>query len=264
MTMSSWRIPATEVRRWLTDPVILATVLAAGVVAGLLSYFAVLVAAGQTPSGTTGLQIETDAILTSSSQDADLVDMARSGIVMLVPVVAIVAGVRAAGSELSSGALLQIAVAARQLRLIFLTRALTVAAWAAVAGLVVAAASLAGTQAAIAATPELGTLSAWSGAWVLLSGAAVQAVLLALLAFSLAALSRKWIVVMVAFLVYIIVLEPVVVGLLGESGSWLPREATSALLNGDAELIPVLPTALVCLALTTLTVLWFQRDRTAR
>jgi hypothetical protein len=247
MIASDLRIPLVETRRWSGDGVLLSVVIGAGVLGAVLSAMAVLVAAGSTSGGSGGLQIQTDVQLTSASQDADLVGMARSGVAMLVPLVAIIVGVRAAGSEMASGALLQVAVAARRLR-----------------GVVVAAASLAGAQAGVAADADLASLSAWSGAGTVMAGAAAQAGVLALLAFSLAALTRRWVLVLVALLVYLVVLEPVIAGLLGDGASWLPREATSSLLTSDADLGSVLPVALVALALTVVTVAWRRRDRTAR
>ncbi len=264
MIASDLRIPLVETRRWSGDGVLLSVVIGAGVLGAVLSAMAVLVAAGSTSGGSGGLQIQTDVQLTSASQDADLVGMARSGVAMLVPLVAIIVGVRAAGSEMASGALLQVAVAARRLRLVFLARAVIVAVVAGIGGVVVAAASLAGAQAGVAADADLASLSAWSGAGTVMAGAAAQAGVLALLAFSLAALTRRWVLVLVALLVYLVVLEPVIAGLLGDGASWLPREATSSLLTSDADLGSVLPVALVALALTVVTVAWRRRDRTAR
>lgn len=264
MIASDARIPLVEARRWSGDGVLLSVVIGAGVLGALLSAVAVLVAAGSASGGSGGLQIQTDVQLTPASRDADLIGMARSGVAMFVPLVAIIVGVRAAGSEMASGALLQIAVAARRLRLVFLARAVIVAVVAALGGVVVAVASLAGAHAGVAGNPELAFLSAWSGAGTVIAGAAAQAVLLALLAFSLAALTRRWVLILVALLVYLVVLEPVIAGFLGDGGTWLPRRATSSLLTSDADLSSVLPVAVVALGLSVTTVAWRRRDRTAR
>lgn len=264
MIASDARIPLVEARRWSGDGVLLSVVIGAGVLGAVLSAVAVLVAAGSTSGGSGGLQIQTDVQLTPASQDGDLIGMARSGVAMLVPLVAIIVGVRPAGSEMASGALLQIAVAARRLRLVFLARAVIVAVVAALGGVVVAAASLAGAQAGVAGNPDLAFLSAWSGAGAVIAGAAAQAVVLALLAFSLAALTRRWVLILVALLVYLVVLEPVIAGFLGDGGTWLPRRATSSLLTSDADLGSVLPVAVVAVGLSVATVAWRRRDRTAR
>ncbi len=264
MIASDVRISLVEARRWSGDGVLLSVVIGAGVLGAVLSAVAVLVAAGSASGGSGGLQIQTDVQLTPASGDADLIGMARSGVAMLVPLVAIIVGVRAAGSEMASGALLQIAVAARRLRLVFLARAVIVAVVAALGGVVVAVASLAGAQAGVAGSPDLAFLSAWSGAGTVIAGAAAQAVVLALLAFSLAALTRRWVLILVALLVYLVVLEPVIAGFLGDGGAWLPRRATSSLLTSDADLGSVLPVVVVALGLSVATVAWRRRDRTAR
>lgn len=93
--------------------------------------------------------------------------------------------------ELTSGALLQMGVAARRLRCVFAVRLVLLAVIAGTAG----AADAARAQAA-----DLAHLTVWEAGGSPVFGAAMQAVVIAVLAFGLSALTRTWIVIAVASL----------------------------------------------------------------
>jgi len=255
---------ATEIRRWCTDATLLVVVLALAVVSAALTYLAVIVAAGGASSGGGGVQIETDTVLTASSTDADLASMARSSLTMLVPIAAVVLGTRFAGGEMASGALLQIGVAARRLRAVVAVRALLVAAVAALAGAVAAAATIAAVGAAVAGDADLSRLDAWVSAASTVGGAAAQGALLGLIAFALSALTRRWVVVLVGLIVYLVVIEPVLTGTVEAAGSWLPRSATSELMTASPDVAHALPTLVVAVGVTAVAVLTLRRGRVAR
>jgi hypothetical protein len=258
------RPAASEIRRWGADPILLVVVLALALVSAALTYLAVTVAAGGASSGGGGVQIETDTVLTSSSTDDDLASMARSSLTMLVPIAAVVLGVRFAGGEMTSGALLQIAVAARWLRVVFAVRAAMVAAVGALAGAVTAVATIAGVGAAVAGRADLTQLDAWASAASIVGGAAAQGALLGLLAFALSAVTRRWIVVLVVMVVYLVVIEPVLAGILDTAGSWLPRAATSELMATSPDAAHAVPTLIAAVGITAVAVLSLRRGRVVR
>lgn len=264
MTASSVpRITRTESGRWVRDPVVLITVSALIVVSAALSYLAISVATGSTPAGGNGLQLQTDTTLSGESTNDDLASMARSSLTMFVPIAAILVGARFAGGELTSGALLQIGVAVRRLRFLFAVRMVLVAIIAGVAGAAAAAVTLAATEMARAQFADLAHLTVWKADGSPIVGAAMQAMLIALLAFGLSALSRRSIIVTICMLVYVIGLEPALSGLFGHASAWLPRTATSQLMLPQPELAHVLPTALLALLLALIAVASLRRDRVA-
>ncbi|WP_299955352.1 hypothetical protein [uncultured Modestobacter sp.] len=260
----SLRTVKAELPRWTRDPVTLVTMGALVGLCGVLSYLAVNVATGDASSGGGGLQLQTSTVLDAGSTDDELAAMARSSLTMLVPIAAIALGVRAAGGEMSSGALLQLAVATRRLRRLFLVRAGIVLVLVGVAGAASAVVALAGTDAAISGAPEVAHLSAWHSAGSTIAGAAAQGVLIGLIAFGLAALTRRWVAITIAMIVYLVGLEPLLTGLLGRGSVWLPRAATSELLVPGPDLAHVAPTVACALVLATMAVLSLRRDRAAR
>lgn len=258
------RIVRTEVMRWLRDPVTLTLVAGLAVLSAGLVWLAVGVAAGGGASGSEGIQLQSDTVLGASSTDADLVSMVQSSLAMLVPIAGIVLGAYLAGSELSSGALLQLAVTARRLRSLFVARTVTLVVLAGVAGGLAALATLTAADAAVQRQDELGHLSAWDTAGSLVAGAVVQAVLVALIAFSLSVLTRRWFLVCLGMLLYLIALEPAVAGLVGGGGDWLPRAATSQLLAAEPDVTLVVPTAVVAVIAAVFAVASMRRDKAAR
>lgn len=259
-----WPVTKAELHRWTSEPVVLITVVALIAVSALLTYFAVNVATGGASSGADGVELQTDIVLNADATNDQLASMARSSLSMLVPIAAIILGVHAAGSEMSSGALLQIAVAARRLRFVFVVRAVILLVIMGVAGATAGAATLATTAVAVARTSELAHLSAWHGAGSTIIGASAQAVLFGLIAFGLSALTRRWVAVIIGMLVYLIGLESVLAGLLGDAGVWLPGVATAELLTPEPDLVHVVPTVLCALALVILAVLSLRREWAAR
>ena len=253
-----------ELHRWTRDPVVLVTVMALVALSATLTYFAVNVATGGASSGADGVSLQTDIALDAAATNEQLASMPRSGLTMLVPIAAIVVGVRAAGSEMSSGALLQLAVAARRLRLLFTVRAVILLVLLGAAGAAAGTVTLAATSAAISASSELGHLSAWHGAGPIIAGATAQSVLLGLIAFGLSALTRRWIVVTIGMIVYLVALEPALAALVGEVGVWLPRTATSELLVPAPDLAHVVPTLACALILVAMAVSSLRRERAAR
>ncbi|WP_017590012.1 hypothetical protein [Nocardiopsis ganjiahuensis] len=257
-------IVRAELLRWLRDPVVLCTIAALAVASGALTYLAVNVATGGAPSGDGAVRLQTDTVLDAAATDEQLASMSRSGLTMLVPVAAAILGAYTAGTETASGALLNLAVAARRLRFLFVVRAVVLLVLLGAAGAVTGAATLAASGAGIARTPELGHLSAWHGAGTVLAGASAQAVLVGLIAFGLAALTRRWVVVVISATVYLVALEPVLGGLVGEAYAWLPRAATSALSAPGPDPAHVVPTVLCALALVAAAVASLRRDRATR
>lgn len=265
MTASnSPRIARTEIARWVRDPVVLVTVAALIVLSTALTYLAISVATGTTGSGGNGIQLQTDATLTNESTNDDLASMARSSLTMLVPIAAIIVGVHFAGSELTSGALLQMGVAARRLRFLFAVRLVLLAIITGIAGVATAVLTLVGTEAARTQSADLSHLNVWEAEGSTIVGAATQAIVIALVAFGLSALTRRWIVVTICMLVYIVGLEPVLSGLFDDVSVWLPRTATSELMLPQPELTHVLPTAICALLLAVSAVASLRRDRVAR
>lgn len=257
-------IAHTEVARWVRDPVVLTTIGALIVLSGGLTYLAVVVATGSTSSGGSGVRLQADTVITSESTGDDLASMARSSLAMLVPIAAIVLGVQFAGSELRSGALLQLGVVARRLRHLFAVRVSVLVVLAGLAGAGAAALALASTRAAVAHTSELSHLSVSAGVWPMIAGAAAQALVVALIAFGLAALTRRWVVVTISMLVYLVALEPTLSSLVGEAGVWLPGAATSELMLEQPDVAHVLPTVICALLLVAAAVTSLHRDRAAQ
>lgn len=255
------RITRTEIHRWARDPGVLISIGALIVASAALTYLAISVATGSTASGGNGVELQTDSTLTGESTNEDLAAMARSSLTMLVPIAAIIIGVRFAGGELTSGALHQMGVAARRLRLLFAIRLALLAVIAAFAGAATAAVTLAVTEAARAQSADLSHLTVWEADGSPFLGAAIQAVVIAVLAFGLSALTRRWIVITIGMLVYIIGLEPALSGLLDEANAWLPRTATSELMLPQPDFAHVLPTAISALLLAVIAVASLRRDR---
>lgn len=258
------RITRTETGRWIRDPVLLVTFGALIITSASLSYFGVSVATGSTSSGGNGVQLQTDISLTSESTNEDLVSMVRSSLAMLVPIAAIMVGVRFAGGELTSGALLQMGVAARRLRFLFAIRLALLVIVAGLGGTLTAVASLFSTETARIQSTDLAHLTVWEAGASPVIGAATQAVVIAVLAFGLSALSRRWVLVTISMLVCIVVLEPALSGLIDDAGAWLPRAATSELMRPQPELVHVLPTAICALLLAVIAVASLRRDRASR
>lgn len=261
---SSLSIVQAELQRWAREPAVLVTIAALVAVSGLLTYLAVTVAAGGASSGADGVQLQTDIVLDADSTDEQLASMARSSLTMLVPIAAVVLGVHAAGSEMGSGALLQLAVAARRLRFLFVVRAVILFALIGTAGAAAAVATLSAAAAGAAQAAELAHLSAWHSAASIIIGATAQSVLIGLVAFGLSAITRGWAAVTIGLIVYLVGLEPALTGLVGEAGVWLPREATSELLVPGSDPVHVVPTAACALAFVVLAVLSLRRERAAR
>lgn len=253
-----------EAGRWPRDTVFLAALAVTLAATAALTLFAVLVSAGAIGSGAGGVQIDTDTLLGAQSTNEDLASLLRSSLVLLLPIAAVVIGAHFAGSELSSGVLLTIAVAARKLRLLFAIRigllALVLALLAALSTVIVCAVS----GFALSAGTDVEHLSAWAQLGPLMAGASVQTLAIGLLTFSLAALTRRWVPVVVASIVYIVALEPVVQGFVRDDIVWLPWTATSSLLASGADWMPVLPTAAATAALAVLAILSLRRDRAFR
>ena len=258
------RITRTETSRWVRDPVVLITIGALIIVSAALTYLAISVATGSTSSGGNGVQLQTDTTLTGESTNDDLASMARSSLTMLVPIAAIIVGVRFAGGELTSGALLQMGVAARRLRFLFLVRLVLLAVIVGIAGAATSAVTLAATEAARAQSADLTHLTVWEAGGSPVLGAAMQAVVIAVLAFGLSALTRRWIVITICMLVYIVGLEPALSGLFADASAWLPRTATSELMVPQPDLAHVLPTAICALLLAVIAVASLRRDRVSR
>lgn len=262
--LSSPRMARTEIHRWIRDPVVLSTIVGLAALAGILTFLAVGVATGETSAGGNGIQLQTDTILTGDSTNDELASMARSSLTMLLPIGGVVIGAHFAGGELASGALIQMGVAARRLRYLFMVRVITMAVFAGIAGAAAAGTTLAAADAAIANTPEMSHLGAWQAGWPTIGGASSQAVVIALIAFGFSALTRRWVVVTMCMLVYLVGLEPIFVGLFSEWGTWMPRAATSELMLAQPQIIHVLPTVLFALLISIAAVMSLRRDRVAR
>lgn len=253
-----------ELHRWAREPAVLVTLVVLVAVSGLLTYFAVNVATGSASSGADGVQLQTDVVLDAGSTNEQLAAMPRSSLTMLVPIAAIVLGVYAAGSEMASGALLQLAVAARGLRSLFVVRSVILFVILGVAGAAAGLATLAATAVAVSQTSELAHLSVWHDAGSIIVGATVQALLIGFLAFGLSALTRRWVVITVGMLIYLVGVEPLLSGLLGGGSVWLPRTATSELLMPEAELVHVIPTVVCALAFVAMALWSLHREWAAR
>ena len=113
-----------ETRRWILHPGVFALLVVVPLLTALLSYAAVMASSGAS-SDAGAVSIDTTAALGPDSEDPEKLDLAATSIYLLAPLAASLHGVLFAGSELSSGALLNIAVAARRLRTIFAVRALS-------------------------------------------------------------------------------------------------------------------------------------------
>jgi ABC-type transport system involved in multi-copper enzyme maturation permease subunit len=258
------RVLGAEITRWSRDRGILILVGVLLLLLGALTYLAVLVAAGPPSTSTGSVQIQTDLTLTTTSTNDDLASMARSSIVMLVPLAAVVLGAHVAGNEMSSGALLHIATATRRLRHLFAVRAGVLAVLLTVVAALAALVTMAAAAAAVAGTPDLSRLSAASAAGQLIAGSVAQALLVGLIAFALAVLTRHPVAIVIAMLVYLVALEPIVQGLVGDGGAWLPRAASAQVLQADALWYHLLPTVVVAVALLVVAVASARRDRAFR
>lgn len=261
---SSLGTARAELHRWTRDPVVLITIGALVALSGMLTYFAVNVATGGASAGGDGVQLQTDLVLDAAATNGQLASMPRSSLTMLVPIAAIVLGVQAAGSEMASGALMQLAVAARRLRFLIAVRAAVLLALLGIAGTASGVAAFAAAGAGISQTAELAHLSAWHSAGPAVAGAAAQSILVGLIAFGLAAITRRWIVVTAGMIIYLVVIEPVLAGFVGGAGVWLPGAAASALLLSEPDLAHVVPIAACALVLVVIAVLSLHRERAAR
>lgn len=253
-----------ESGRWLRDATVVAVPLAAALAAAALTYFAILVAAGVIASGTSGVQIETDTLLSSSSGDKDVASLLHSSLVLILPIAGVGVGARFAGSEMSSGALLTLAVATRRLRALIVVRVIVLTLVLVTMAIVTTAAVCSAGSVALAQGPAGNQLSAWTYAGALTVGALVQSVTIGVWTFSLAALTRRWVPVVIGAIVYIVALEPVIQSLVGEDVTWLPRTATSALVAPDAEWLPVLPTTVIAISMLACVIGSLRRDRAFR
>lgn len=263
MSAGSPRIVQAELSRWLCRPGILILIAASALLAAVLTYFAVSAAAGTLPGSGGGLRIDTDTRLTATSTDADLASMARSSIVMLVPLSATILGTLMAGSEMTSGALLTIATAARRLRFVFTVRVVIVMMLAAFSGVLIALTSSATAAVAVTADDALAHLGVWGQFSTLAVGAVGQSVLIALVAFGLSAITRRWTIVLVGMLVYLIGVEPALTGIFGEGARWLPYTATSRLTTSGIAWPDLIPTVAAALAAVAVTIVLLRRDRAA-
>ncbi|WP_144750644.1 hypothetical protein [Curtobacterium pusillum] len=252
----------TEARRWARDSTTIIAGGAAVVLGAGLTFLAVSVAAGGSATGSGTVQLQTDETLTAGSSSADLVSFAQSAVTMVVPLIAVVLGAQFAGSEMTSGALLHIAVAARRLRLVIAVRAASGAVVAGTVGAVTAGASIVAADlgARSAGVPDVTAVDA-GGTTVI--GAAVAAAVIALLTFSLACLTRRSVVVLIVVLAYVIVIEPVLAGAAGDVAAWLPRSSLTALAGTDADPVQALPSIVAALALASVAILRLRRDRAA-
>lgn len=257
-------IARAELHRWTREPAVLITVAALIVLSGLLTYLVVNAAVGGAPSGNGGVQLEVGTELHAGSTNDQLASIPRSSLILLAPIAAIVIGVHAAGTEMGSGALLLLAASARRLRFLFAVRAVIMLVIIGIAGAAAGTAALAATGAGIAWHTDIAHLSAWHGAGPVIAGVAAQALLIGLLAFGLAAVTRRWVVVTIGMIVYLVALEPVLTGLLGDASVWLPGAATSELLMPEPDLAHAVPTAAVALAFAVVAVLSLRRERAAR
>lgn len=261
---SSSRITKTEVLRWLRDTPTLITMAALIVLSGVLTYLAVAVASGDSSGGGSGFQVQTDTTLTQASTNEDILSMVRSSLTMLVPIAAIVIGIQFAGGELASGALLQIGVAARRLRYLFAVRLVMLSLLAGFAAAAAAAITIIAASVAVSNSSQLNHLTPWDDGWRAIVGSSVQAVIIACIAFALSALTRRWIVIAISMLVYMIALEPIIAGLVGDQDVWLPRTATSELMLPAPDLAHILPTALCAVIFSLIAIMALRRDRVAR
>ena len=257
-------IARAELHRWSREPAVLITAAVLVVLSGLLTYLVVNAAVGGAPSGNGGVQLEVGTELDADATNDQLASIPRSSLVLLAPIAAVVLGVHAAGSEMASGALLLLAASARRLRFVFAVRAVIMLVITAIAGAAAGAAALGAAGAGVALNAEIAHLSAWHSAGPTIVGAAAQTVLIGLLAFGLAALTRRWVPVTIGMLVYLVALEPVLTGLLGEASVWLPGAATAQLLVPEPDLAHVVPTAAGALVFTVVAVLSLCRERAAR
>lgn len=264
MTSETIRITRTEATRWFRDPVILIAVVAVIVSCAMLSYIAVLVATGVATGDGNGIQLQTDSTLTPSSTNQDLVSMARTSVSLLLPIAAIIIGVRFAGGEMTSGALLQLGVAARRLRLLFSARLVFLLVIAGFSGGSTALVTLAATDLAAARASDLAHLNVWSAIGSLITGATLQTIVISILAFGLSALTRRWIVIAICMLVYVVGLEPALSNVFKEASAWLPWAATSELMRPQPDMVHVAPTAVFTVLVVILAVSSLRRDRASR
>lgn len=255
-------IARTEARRWARDSTAVIAGGTAVVLAAGLTFLAVSVAVGATDASTGSVQLQTDGALTAGSSSADLASLARSAVTMLVPLVAVVIGAHFAGTEMTSGALLHVAVAARRLRLVSLIRAVSLAVIAGAIGAVTALASIGSAEVGVRAAGLL-DLSVGSATGRTVAGAAASAAVIALLTFALACLTRRFVVVLVGMLAYLVVIEPVLAGAVSDAAVWLPRSALTALVRTDAEPLHALPSLLLALGLVCVAIARCRRDRAA-
>jgi hypothetical protein len=258
------QISRIESQRWFRDLTIVVILAVTILAATTLTYFAVRVAAGLIASGTGGVEIQTSTSLGRGSTDADLASLLHSSLVLLVPIAASVVGVRFAAGEMSSGALMTIAIAARRLRLLFAIRAallvLTLIALAVLSALIVSVAA----QVALSGAADLSHLSAWTYADRLLAGTVVQSTVFGLIAFSLSALTRRWVLILIGAIVYIVIVEPTVQGLVPVEMAWLPRSATSDLILPDPHWGPALPIIVGTAILALSAIVILRRDHAFR
>ncbi|MHA6600600.1 hypothetical protein HMPREF2736_07055 [Corynebacterium sp. HMSC036E10] len=252
-----------ETRRWLLHPGVFALLVVVSLLTALLSYAAVMASSGAS-SDAGAVSIDTTAALGPDSEDPEKLDLAATSIYLLAPLAASLHGVLFAGSELSSGALLNIAVAARRLRTIFAVRALSLVLLSLITGAILTALSIAGLTAGLrqaevpSLTPEapLGT--------VILGGSILYATV-AVIAFAAATLLRRWVVVLVALVAYFVVAEPLLASMLSEHASkWLPHVSLGKWVDFEPERRFAFPTMVLALLALVTAVVGTQRDRAAR
>lgn len=255
-------IARAETSRWVSDGAALVTGATGIVLAVGLTFLAVAVGTNGAAAGSGGVELQTDGALTPGSSDAELASLAQSAVTLVVPLISVVIGTHFAGAEMASGALLHIAVASRRLRLVFLVRAASLIALSGgTAALTALAASGAADIGARAAGLQNLTVSGAIAATV--GSAVTTAVVLALLAFSLAWTTRRSAVVLLGLLAYLVVIEPVLTGAIGAGSDWLPRTALIGLAHHDAQPLHVVPTVAVTSGLLAMAWLRARRDRAA-
>lgn len=145
------------------NPGVFALLVVVPLLSALLSYAAVMASSGAS-SDAGAVSIDTTAALGPDSEDPEKLDLAATSIYLLAPLAASLHGVLFAGSELSSGALLNIAVAARRLRTIFAVRALSLVLLSLITGAILTALSIAGLMTGLRQA-EVPSLTPRSAPW---------------------------------------------------------------------------------------------------
>lgn len=264
--MRSERLLLTEARRWTTDVVLIGLVLTALILCAILSLATINAAFSDGSGNTAPVTVTAGQTLDQTSTPKDVIGLTASVLGLALPLAATLMGTRMAGSELRAGALPLLALASGDLRRLLTARLRLLLV---VCVLVGGAAALAGTWAARTAVqthpgvdhvvPPL-----WDGATMV--AAAVQTFLFGVIAFGASVYFRRPLAVAATVLVYTVMGEPVLGGLLKDARPWLPHHATSALTNVaflDAW-SRLAPTALVAAVLALAALHSASNDRATR